>query len=38
MATQFPRSKSMKVPYSTVVQHYFADLRIRNLSQQTIHI
>ncbi len=38
MATQFPRSKSMKVPYSTVVQHYFADLRIRNLSPQTIHI
>ena len=35
MATRLPRSNGMKIQYSSVVQQYFADLRIRNLSPQT---
>src|SRR5512141_980799 len=38
MATQYPRSKTMKIPYSTLLQAYYADLRIRNLSPNTIAI
>ena len=38
MATHYPRSKSMKIPYSTLLQAYYADLRIRNLSPNTIAI
>ena len=38
MATQFPRPKMMKVPYSSVVQQYLADLKMRNLSPLTIAI
>ena len=38
MATRYPRSKTMKIPYSTLLQAYYADLRIRNLSPNTIAI